>query len=100
MIAWLKSAGLTLLVGFLIGAPAGAFFDAKLLRGKCPELTCPELTCPDCVCPPAVSMQTFDPEKINNKRGEFHLHNSLSNVTIKIEAKDSLLLKQLLRSAK
>lgn len=90
---------ITLIVA-VIAFAGGAVFDAKLLSKKCPDLKCPELQCPDCNCPAAVSMQTFDPEKINNKRGEFHLHNSLSNVTIKIESKDSLLLKQLLRSAK
>lgn len=89
---------LTIIVA-LVAFAGGAIFDAKVLTKKCPpcEIKCPEI--PDCVCPPAVSLQNFDPEKLNNKKGQFHLHNTLSNVTIKIEAKDSLLVKQILRQA-
>ena len=84
----------------IVGFAGGSLFGVKALTKKCPpcEIKCPEI--PDCSCPPVVSLQTFDPEKLNNKKGNFHLHNTLSDVTIVIEAKDSLLIKQLLRQAK
>ena len=81
----------------IISFAGGSFFGVKVLTKKCPDC---EVKCPDVICPPAVSLQTFDPEKLNNKKGNFHLHNTLSDVTIVIEAKDSLLIKQLLRQAK
>lgn len=60
---------------------------------------CPQ--CPSLNCPPAVSLNNFDAEKINNKKGNFHLHNNISNVQIIIEpGKDSALFNQLLKHAK
>lgn len=49
-------------------------------------------------CPPAVEMQSFDLDKLNNKKGNFHLHNTINNPVIRIESKDSALVKQILRS--
>ena len=80
----------------LISFGGGTLFGSKVLDKKCPDLKCPAI--PDCSCPPSVEMANFDVSKINNKKGEFHLHNSLSNVRIVIEAKDSLLVKQLLKA--
>jgi hypothetical protein len=80
-----------------VGFGAGMVTSKKLEK----PVKVPEYKCPDCNCPPAVELNNFDLEKINNKKGgHFHLHNTLSNVTIKIEAKDSVLIKQLLRQAK
>lgn len=59
---------------------------------------------PDCVCncPPAteVSLQSLDLEALKKIKGDFNYNPSLSNVVIKIESKDSLLVKSLLKSAK
>jgi hypothetical protein len=86
-------------LAIVAGFAGGSFFGSKVLDKKCPDLKCPEI--PACNCPAAVELNNFDLEKINNKKGgQFHLHNTLSNVTIKIEAKDSVLIKQLLRQAK
>jgi hypothetical protein len=71
-----------------VGFGAGMVTSKKLEK----PVKVPEYKCPDCNCPPAV--------ELNKKGGQFHLHNTLSNVTIKIEAKDSVLIKQLLRQAK
>jgi hypothetical protein len=86
-------------LAIVAGFAGGSFFGSKVLDKKCPDLKCPEI--PACNCPASVELNNFDLEKINNKKGgHFHLHNELSNVTIKIEAKDSVLIKQLLRQAK
>lgn len=80
-------------VGIAIGT-GGTLFISKAIK---PVINVPE--CPSCNCPPAaeVSLQNFDLDKLNNKKGTFHLHNNISNVQIKIEAKDSVLMKQLLK---
>lgn len=72
----------------------GSFFGTKVLDKKCPDLKCPEI--PACSCPPAVEMQSFDLDKLNNKKGNFHLHNTINNPVIRIESKDSALVKQIL----
>lgn len=56
--------------------------------------------CPACNCPAAVSLQNFDLDKLNNKRGTFTYSPQLHDVRLVIESKDSLLLKSLLRSIK
>lgn len=56
---------------------------------------CPQ--CPVCNCPPAVSLQNFDMDKLNNKRGTFTYSPQLHNVRVIIESKDSLLLKAILQ---
>jgi hypothetical protein len=86
-------------LAIVAGFAGGSFFGSKVLDKKCPDCN-PQLSCPQIVCPETVQLQSFDTDKINNKKGHFHLHNELSNVTIKIEAKDSVLIKQLLRQAK
>ncbi len=77
----------------------GTFFGTKVLDKKCPDCN-PTFKCPEVTCPPAVSLNNFDADKLNNKKGNFHLHNNISNVQLKIEAKDSTLVKALLRQAK
>lgn len=79
----------------------GSFFGTKVLAPKPQKIEIPPCPkCPDLQCPPAVSLNSFDAEKLNNKKGNFHLHNNISNVQLKIEAKDSTMLKALLRQAK
>ncbi len=81
----------------LAAGAGGTLWITKAVKPEI-KLQCPKA--PDCNCPAAVELNNFDLEKINNKKGgQFHLHNTLSNVTIKIESKDSLLLKQILRNA-
>jgi hypothetical protein len=80
----------------VIGFGGGTFFGSKVLDKKCPDCA-PKLTCPDNV---SVELSNFDIDKINNKKGTFHLTNTLSNVRIVIEQKDSALLKQILKSAR
>jgi hypothetical protein len=55
---------------------------------------------PKVECPAAVELNNFDVEKLNNKKGHFHLHNTISDVRIVIESKDSTLIKQMLKAAK
>ncbi len=74
----------------------GTVLGTKIVP-KCPDCK-PTLNVPP--CPAAVSLQNFDMDKMNNKKGNFTYSPQLHNVTVKIEAKDSLLVKQLLRSAK
>lgn len=85
----------------IISFGGGSLFGTKLLAPKPEKIEIP--ACPQCplvVCPPAVSLQSFDLSKLNNKKGNFTYAPSLHDVTIKIEAKDSTLIKQILRSAK
>lgn len=53
--------------------------------------------CPACpTCPATVSLQNFDLDKLNNKKGTFTYSPSLKDVTVVIDCKDSVLIKQLL----
>ena len=71
----------------------GSLFGTKVLAPAPIEIP----KCPDCSCPPAteVSLQNFDLDKLNNKRGNFTYAPSLHNVTVRIDAKDSALIRQL-----
>lgn len=57
--------------------------------------------CPPCelACPPAteVNLQTLDMEQLKRIKGDFNYSPSLSNVVVKINCPDSLLLKELLK---
>lgn len=75
---------------------AGTLWISKAIKPEI-KLSCPEVKCPDNV---SVELSNFDIDKINNKKGTFHLTNTLSNVRIVIEQKDSVLLKQILKAAK
>lgn len=57
--------------------------------------------CPSLTCPPAISLNNFDAEKINNKKGNFHLHNTISNVQLVVDCeKDSALFNAIVKQAK
>lgn len=75
----------------------GTVILGKLMR---PKIEIPK--CPDCNCPPATSveLQSLSLEDLKKVRGNFTYSPHLSNVMIKIESKDSLLVKSLLKSAK
>lgn len=62
----------------------------------------PEPTpCPPCelTCPPAteVNLQTLDMEGLRRIKGDFNYSPSLSNVIVKINCPDSVLLKEMLK---
>jgi hypothetical protein len=83
--------------GILVGS-GGTLVISKAIK---PEIKIP--ACPACPsCPPAteVKLQSFDLEKLNNKKGSFTYAPQLNNVTVKIEAKDTAVFKQMLRSIK
>lgn len=84
--------------GIAVGS-GGTLLISKAVKPEV-KLNCP--ACPACNCPPAteVKLQDFDLSKLNNKKGNFTYSPQLHNVTIKIEAKDSTLLKQALRNSK
>lgn len=88
---------LAVILGMAAGS-GGTLFIAKMIKPKIEIPACPQ--CP--ACPPAteVKLQDFDVEKINNRKGSFTYSPQLHNVTIRIEQKDSVLLKSLLRKAK
>lgn len=79
----------------LLGVGVGAYV-CKMVQPQ-PKEPPP---CPACNCPAAVSLQNFDLDKLNNKRGTFTYSPQLHDVRLVIESKDSLLLKSLLRSIK
>lgn len=76
---------------FIGGAVTGSIFQTKVLAPKIVIPSCP-------ACPPSteVSLQNFDVTKLKNK-GTFTYAPQLNNVVIKIETKDSSLLKQMLK---
>jgi hypothetical protein len=82
----------------IISFGGGSLFGTKMLAPKPPEIP----PCPDCKCPPAVEvdLQNFDLGKLNNKKGSFTYAPSLHNVTVKIDASDSVLIKQILKQAR
>lgn len=88
-------AGIFFILG--LGTTAGI---AKFVIPK--PAPCPE--CPECKlsCPPAteVNLQTLDMEGLKRIKGDFVYSPALSNVVIRIEAKDSLLIKELLKKVK
>lgn len=81
----------------LAGAAGGSWWTARALGNDCPDCVCPPA--PDCVCPAAVSLQTFDLEKLNNKRGSFTYNPQLENVTIQVTAADSVWMKRAIETA-
>jgi hypothetical protein len=86
----------------IIGIALGSGGTIAITKATQPTVEIPPV--PDCICncPPSteVSLQNFDLTKLNNKKGAFTYAPSLHNVTIRIDAKDSVLIKQLLRSVK
>jgi hypothetical protein len=78
----------------ILSFAGGSFFGTKVLTKKIPP-------CPACNCPPAteVHLADFDVEKLNNKKGTFNYNPSISNVRIVIEARDSAVFKEMIRSA-
>lgn len=95
----MKTLILVALVAAVIGNLSGVFIGVRIGSKAAREAVLP---CPACSCPPAVevNLADFDVDKINNKKGTFNYNPTLSNVRIVIEAKDSTLLKNLLKSAK
>lgn len=83
-----------MIVGIAIGV------GATLVITKAVQPVIPP--CPSLTCPPAteVNLQTLDLDALKRIKGDFVYSPSLSNVSIKIEAKDSLLLKELFKSVK
>lgn len=77
----------------VIAFGGGSLFGVKVLQKKCPDCA-PVLECPE--CPAAVELNTFDFDKINNKKGNFHLHNHLSNVTV-VVVRDSVTFNELVK---
>jgi hypothetical protein len=79
-------------IGLILGSSIG---------GGVAKLTQPEIpACPTCpACPPAteVKFQELDLENLRKLKGDLHYAPQLSNVVVKIDCKDSVLLKQLLR---
>jgi hypothetical protein len=69
---------------------AGLLMQAKLLTRNCAPC---EYNCPDVVCPPAVTLQAFDLQKMNNRRGNFTYAPVLDNVILVVDCKDSLFRK-------
>lgn len=78
---------------------AGTIFQAKVLQPKINIPACPVVTVPPCPPQTAVSLQNFDLDKLNNKKGTFYYQPQLHNVQVIIEAKDSVMLKQLLKQS-
>lgn len=77
---------------------AGLFLGLRV-QPKPPEIKIPACpACPSLNCPPAVSLQNFDLEKLNNKRGNFTYSPNLHDVRVVIESKDSVFLKQLIQA--
>lgn len=70
----------------------------KAIREEIAKIKIP--ACPPCNCPPAVSLNGFDTDKINNKKGHFHLHNTISDVKIILNEQDSALIRELFRQAR
>lgn len=93
-------------IAIVISVSGGTYFGAKVLAPKPIDydkirvMIQQETTKIKLECPPAVSLNSFDADKLNNKKGNFHLHNNISNVQIKIEAKDSVLMKQILMGSR
>lgn len=83
-----------LIVSALIGLVIGGASSVAVVRATREQ----PLPCPACNCPAAVSLQNFDLDKLNNKKGTFSYSPQLHGVTIKIESKDSVLLKQILKN--
>lgn len=87
------------LIPYLIAAILGSGLTVGVTKLLQPNIVVkapiiPE--CPACNCPPAVSLNGFDVDKLNNKKGTFHLHNTISNVTVNV---DSLMLRQLIQAS-
>jgi hypothetical protein len=86
-------------IPYIIAALIGAGLTVGVTMLTAPEIVvkAPEIPkCPDCNCPPSVSLNGFDVDKLNNKKGTFHLHNTISNVTVNV---DSLMLRQLIQAS-
>jgi hypothetical protein len=87
---------IAVVVGCLLGS-ASTLFIAKMIK---PKIVIP--SCPACNCPPSteIKLQELDMDNLRRIKGDFNYNPSLSNVTIKIEAKDSVMMKQILKSVK
>ncbi len=86
----------------LTGGGIGSVATLRISKAVKPTIEIPACPACECNCPPAteVKLQTLDMDALKRIKGDFVYNPSLSNVSIKIEAKDSLLLKQLLKQAK
>jgi hypothetical protein len=87
----------------LTGGGIGSVATLRISKAVKPTIEIPACpACPNLSCPPSteVKLQTLDMDALKRIKGDFVYNPSLSNVSIKIEAKDSLLLKQLLKQAK
>lgn len=84
---------------FIAGGVLGGIGGSRIATKSIKAATAP---CPACNCPPAteVKLADFDVKELNNKKGTFNYNPTISNVRLIIEAKDSTLLKQLLKSVK
>lgn len=82
------------IASILVGA-GSTLAITKAVRPKI-EIKTEKVECQPCaVCPPAISLQGFDVSKFNNKKGDFNYSPKLDNVTIKVDGRDTLLLKLL-----
>lgn len=89
---------IALIIAALIGLCLGSGLTVAVERATRAKPTVVNVPpCPACNCPPSVSLQNFDLDKLNNRKGNFTYSPQLSNVTVKIENKDSALVKAILR---
>lgn len=95
-----------IVIGMAVGT-AGTIGVTKLFKpekinyDKIREVMAEEIKkVPKTECPAAVELQSFDLSKLNNKKGNFTYAPQLHDVQIRIESKDSTLLKQLLKQSK
>jgi hypothetical protein len=84
------------LAGLRVGS-VGTMWISKAIKPEI-KLSCPPA--PPCNCPAAVELQSFDLSKLNNKKGNFTYSPQLHDVRIVIESKDSVLVKQILKSSR
>lgn len=80
---------------YAAGIISGIAFQQKAFNQD--PVPCPE--CPSLTCPPAteVNLQTLDMEGLRRIKGDFNYNPSLSNVIVKINCPDSVLLKEMLK---
>lgn len=89
-----------LIIAAVVGMCIGTGSTLAITNAVKPVLSCPACPpAPPCNCPPAteVNLANFDVEKFNNKKGAFTYAPSLNNVTVRLDCKDSVLIKQLIK---
>jgi hypothetical protein len=90
----------------VISLGGGTFFGAKVLApkpvdyDKIRQMIQQETAKIKPTCPDAVSLQTFDLSKLNNKKGNFSYAPQLHDVTIQLNCSDSTFARELLKKAR